>query len=199
MSKRLNNEEVRDCILQAANQRFQTYGLVKTTMAEIAEDCNMSPANLYRHFKNKMDIVAHLAMQCTYEEEAIMNEVMVHEDWSAAQKLEEFVLAMLRYHHREWRERPKLSELVDATCNERPEIVAHKIATKTRLLINLLQQGNEQGEFAVEDDLEEVAESIQAATVLFSTPNFMQLFPLEEYEQKARNVVRLLLKGLLKS
>ena len=43
-------------ILDAASERFQHYGYGKTTMSEIAKDCNMSTGNLYRYFPSKLDI-----------------------------------------------------------------------------------------------------------------------------------------------
>ena len=48
-------------ILAAAYARFQRFGFGKTTMAEIAGDCGMSAANLYRYFENKEDIGVHTA------------------------------------------------------------------------------------------------------------------------------------------
>ncbi len=46
----------RDRILQAAMTRIKHYGYGKTTMAEIAADCDMSPGNIYRFFEAKIDI-----------------------------------------------------------------------------------------------------------------------------------------------
>ena len=53
-------EEIQQRILHAAEERFQQYGYNKTTMAEIARDCDMSAANLYRYFENKLAIGAAL-------------------------------------------------------------------------------------------------------------------------------------------
>ena len=43
-------------ILTAAVGLFTRYGFAKTTISEIARDCGMSPANLYRYFRNKQAI-----------------------------------------------------------------------------------------------------------------------------------------------
>ena len=45
-------EKIRQVILNKAFSRFGRYGFGKTTMAEIAKDCEMSPGNLYRYFKS---------------------------------------------------------------------------------------------------------------------------------------------------
>ena len=53
----------RDRILHAAMARIKHYGYGKTTMAEIASDCCMSPGNIYRFFEAKIDIAEAMARQ----------------------------------------------------------------------------------------------------------------------------------------
>ncbi|HBJ91246.1 MAG TPA: TetR/AcrR family transcriptional regulator, partial [Hyphomonadaceae bacterium] len=48
--------DTREQILRAAMTRILHYGYAKTTMAEIAKDCDMSAGNIYRFFKSKLDI-----------------------------------------------------------------------------------------------------------------------------------------------
>jgi len=43
-------------IVAAARARFQRYGYAKTSMQEIATDCGMSAANLYRYYDGKLAI-----------------------------------------------------------------------------------------------------------------------------------------------
>lgn len=45
--------ETRARILAAAERRFKHYGFAKTTIVDIASDCSMSHANVYRFFRNK--------------------------------------------------------------------------------------------------------------------------------------------------
>ena len=44
------SEAIRGQIVAAAKKRFSHFGYAKTTMAEVAADCDMSPGNLYRFF-----------------------------------------------------------------------------------------------------------------------------------------------------
>src|SRR6516162_119547 len=48
--------ETRNRILTEAERLFRVYGYSKTTVADIAEACRMSPANVYRFFASKSDI-----------------------------------------------------------------------------------------------------------------------------------------------
>ena len=79
-----NQEETRSRILDAAEARFRTYGYGKTTMAEIAADVDMSAANLYRFFENKLDIGAALAQHCFDEREKPLVEIVNAKSTSAA-------------------------------------------------------------------------------------------------------------------
>ena len=55
------SEKIREKIIDAAVERFLHYGYPKTTIAELAGDCAMSPGNIYRFFKGKIDIAAEIA------------------------------------------------------------------------------------------------------------------------------------------
>ncbi|MEJ2143210.1 MAG: TetR family transcriptional regulator C-terminal domain-containing protein, partial [Gammaproteobacteria bacterium] len=65
------------------------------------------------------------------------------------------------------------------------------------LVIEILRQGQASGEFDI-DDLVSTAEAVRNATVKFCMPLFMHMYPLEEFERMANEVVQLLLKGLIK-
>jgi len=64
-------------------------------------------------------------------------------------------------------------------------------------ITSILQQGIDAGEFQI-DNIAESASAVAKATIMFSTPYFMQLFPIEEFEKMAVNVVSLILTGLKK-
>ncbi len=188
-------EEVRDSIVEAAEQRFRQFGYRKTGVAEIAADLNMSAANLYRFFENKQDIAAACALRCMGRRDVILAEVMQRRDLNAAQRLTEFVLTMLRYDHDQVMNHPMITELVETVVGERQEVVHQKLGTLRAMLANIVAEGQEAGEFRLSDP-QKTGETLFSALVLFGTPVFMHLFPLEELEAKAIAVVNLLLDGL---
>ncbi|VAW87511.1 Transcriptional regulator, AcrR family [hydrothermal vent metagenome] len=77
------SDEVRLRILEAATQRFAPFGYNKATMVEVAQDCGMSVANLYRYFENKLDIGANLACLSIKRERM---PVVVHQHENSAQQ-----------------------------------------------------------------------------------------------------------------
>lgn len=190
-------DDVRFAILGAAIKRFNQFGYNKTTMAEIAKDCQMSAANLYRYFENKLDIGANLACQCLDTETGFLQDIVSQSEQSAAVRLKIFVLAILKNTYTQWSETPLMNEMVMAICHERQDIVDRHMEEKQALLIELLQQGNDSGEMDI-GDLPGTAEAILSATILFDVPIFMPMFSYENIQRKAERVIELLLKGLLK-
>ncbi|MDH5571745.1 MAG: TetR/AcrR family transcriptional regulator [Gammaproteobacteria bacterium] len=190
-----NIDDTRLDIVEAAENRFQTYGYNKTTMVEIASDIGMSAANLYRYYQNKQDIAAACAERCLNTKLELMRNVVHRSDINAAEKLHACVQEMLRYTWETAHETPKLNELVNVVVNERSEIVHQKMLQCAALIAEILQQGNDSGEFAVEDTAQ-TAETVLASIKMFHVPLFMGLFELHVLQQKAQDVVTLLIKGL---
>jgi len=188
-------EDIRIGILDAAEARFRTYGLNKTTMAEIAQDMGMSAANLYRYFKNKQDIAAACAQRCIGNQVELLREVVRIPGLSAADKLERCVLEMLRFTWETAHDQPKINELVNHVILEHSSIVHDKTRESCSLLAEVLAQGNESGEFEVAD-IVKTSETVYAALKMFHVPIFMSLYEHDELMMRARDVVSLLISGL---
>ena len=190
-------EEIRTQILDAAEARFRTYGFGKTTMAEIASDIDMSTANLYRYFENKVDIGSAMASRCICDRETILKEVVLREGISESERLEIFILAMLNYNHGQLHNEPKLSELIDVIVKKRPDLVKDQVDSDHELISTILQHGCDRNEFEIKN-VKEMSSYVQAAIVKFSSPFFIHLFPFDELERLAKGVVALILNGLVK-
>jgi len=195
--KHLDSDDTRYRILEAAGQRFQQYGYNKTTMAEIAKDCSMSAANLYRYFDSKLAIGADLACTCLDEGIEVLRKIVLDNQLTPSERLRAFILGTLEHTYTRWSETPRMNEMVTAICHERNDIVDQHVQKKQALLLTLLKDGNHSGEFAVEDP-EVTAEAILTATTLFGIPLLMPLFSKQAFERKAKNLAALLLNGILK-
>ena len=190
-------EEISTQILDAAEARFRTYGFGKTTMAEIASDTDMSTANLYRFYENKLAIGSAMADRCFSNRATILTEIICRTGISEAERLEIFVLGMLEYGHGQFSNEPKLSELVDVIIQKRPDLVQSQIDSDKQFVATILQQGCVSKEFEV-NDVDEMSSYVLAAIVKFSSPFFIAMYPIEELERLAKGVVGLILNGLVK-
>ncbi len=182
-------------ILDAAEYLFAERGYRETTVAEIAAKAGMSPANLYRHFENKEDIAAGCCYRHIEKKNHLMLEVMEKKRLTAAERLEELIITLLRYTHEQTQEKPNLNETVEVVMHSRPEVVHDMLSGIQSIIAEILAQGNAQKEFAVENVMATV-ETVFAAIVAFYTPLFMNLYPVPEFERRARAMAALLVQGL---
>lgn len=191
----MKNLPPREHILKVALVRFGHYGFNKTTMVEIASDCGMSAANIYRHFKSKNDILAVLATQLFNNETSRLSEISNGLFPDCSQKLHAFFQEALILTHRYVTEQPKIKEMVDFICMERFDLIHSQSEIKNKLIQNILDEGIECGEFFISSP-EETADTIKKATMMFHTPQLMDIYNLEDLQSSCSNVVNLLLAAI---
>ena len=182
-------------ILDVAEQLFSEHGYRETTMANIAQQAGMSAANLYRHYQDKEDIAAACACRCLDRKNEALRAVLQNKRLGAAGLLEEFIVGLLRYTHQEMRDRPRMNEMTEVVIQSRPEVIHDMLFNLQSIVAEILAQGNASQEFAV-DNVVATSETVFAAITVFFTPLFMHLYPLPEFERRARAMAKLLVRGL---
>ncbi|MEE2864381.1 MAG: TetR/AcrR family transcriptional regulator, partial [Pseudomonadota bacterium] len=58
---KVENAEIRESLLQAAEHRLRRQGSPRFSVTDLAADCRMSQSNVYRFFPNKAALMAGLA------------------------------------------------------------------------------------------------------------------------------------------
>lgn len=190
-------DEIKNRILDQAFIRFGKFGFGKTTMAEIAKDCEMSAGNLYRYFEDKKDLGAGCAQRCMEQKKEILREVVRRPGLTAKKRLETYVMELLRFIHGEFSDQPLLYDLVTYISMERKDLVVRHIEEQQSLLAEIISEGNRNEEFDVPDVLQ-ASKMCFAALTKFNAPHFMGMFPLEQLQLEAKGVVDLLIRGLEK-
>lgn len=194
----MSSTGIRENILQAAKNLFGHYGFKKTSMAEIARDCDMSAANIYNHFSGKDDIVAVLATRIFQEQERQLAKLCAQTFPDSSQKLHSFFQEALINTHRYVTEQPKMKEMVDYICQERIDLINTHREDKQKLIQHILQEGIDNNEFGIAD-IEKTATAFKAATVMFHTPLHFGLCPLQELKASCTDVVDILLSAITRS
>ncbi len=191
--------EIKQQIIDVADTRFRRYGFGKTTMAEIAKDCSMSAANLYRYFDNKQKIGVEIAENCIRNKEKVGRGVLQRENLSASVRLEVFFVEILRYTHDLCADDPHLFELVSFISQEHPDLVLRHQESLRSFVAEILAEGNRTGEFEVLDIIA-TAQTLLFATVHFYYPPLvaMKTPSLEELNQAAKGVIALIIGGISK-
>lgn len=185
----------RDRILAAAMNRIKHYGYGKTTMAEIAADCDMSPGNIYRFFEAKIDIAEAMARKHYAEEQAACSAVARRKEWPVDKRLREMLLTRMRDNFQLFEENAKILEVAEVIARERPLFMNELIAQERVGMTALLEEGIAVGLFDP-CDAAFTAEMIQSATVKFGLPQLISHLTLPKLEREFHGVMDLLLKGL---
>lgn len=186
----------RDRILQAAITRIKHYGYGKTTMAEIAADCDMSPGNIYRFFEAKIDIAEAMARKHYAEEHTAMAQVGRRKDWAPDKRLREMLLKRMRENYQMFEDNSKILEVAEVLARERPLFMNELIALERVGIAAVVEEGMETGLFA-KGDPSFVAEMIQASTVKFGIPQLISRLTLPKLEREFDGVMSLVFNGLI--
>lgn len=181
-------------ILDAASRRFLHYGYKKTTMSEIADDCNMSTGNLYRYFPAKLDIAEMFVRVLRRDQAAKLRAVADAADRSPGEKLRDFLLLKFRLAYDRFHDRPKAFELSSALIEERPKIAMEWEGAESRILADILREGDAEGEFAV-DDPARTARIIQDAAYRFTGPGVFYEGEFDALSRELHGVIDLILDG----
>jgi AcrR family transcriptional regulator len=182
-------------IIAAAKRRFMHYGYTKTTMAELAVDCDMSPGNLYRYFAGKLDIAEEICREASMQTAEDLARILTAPGRTASQRLHDFLFMDLRQTFHKLEENRKIVEMAQIVTAERPEFHNEGLKREREVLASIIELGNLSGEFRVTDP-DFAAEMIQAATLKFSYPQLFTRLPLEKLERELHGVYQLISAGL---
>ncbi|MFC1523238.1 TetR/AcrR family transcriptional regulator [Thermodesulfobacteriota bacterium] len=188
-------EDIHKQIMEASKDLFGRYGFTKTTMQEIASECRMSAANIYRFFDGKKDILAAIVTELFQDDQETLRGIARKKDLTASQKIMAFTLAMLGHTYELDLDTPRIREACNFICEERFDIVLQHKEVKKSILAEILAEGNRSGEFHVSDIIA-TATDILNATMICQYPNFATYYPREELEKMTEGIVKLLLRGL---
>ena len=189
-----NLDETAKQILDAASRRFLHYGYGKTTMSEIAQDCNMSTGNLYRYFPSKLDIAEMFVRVLRREQVARLRAVADAPDQGPAEKLRAFFLKKFKLAYERFHDKPKAYELSSELLTSRPKVGIEWENAEGRVLAEILIQGDEEGVFAIENPAE-TAKILQDAGYRFTSPAVFHEGEFDVLAAELNGVVDLFLDG----
>lgn len=143
------NDETAKAILDAASRRFLHYGFGKTTMSEIAGDCNMSPGNLYRYFPSKLDIAEAFVRRLRSEHLEELRSAVAPPGLNTADRLRTYFRTKLRLAYERFHERPKAYELSQEILKERASFATEWEAAEATIIEEILDRGAAAGDLSL--------------------------------------------------
>ena len=189
---------VRARILEAAEKQFRRVGYHRTSVADIAAELGMSPANIYRFFPSR-DAINESICARVANEVADIAFAIARTNAPAMEKLERLLTAV--HHHAKMmliEARPMHELSVAATRENWPIIKAH-IERIVMIFEGIIREGVEAGEFDVENAAE-AARAVRSAFMPFFHPILIEhCVQHEDTKASLRDQIRFILKALGKS
>ncbi|MBR0795508.1 TetR family transcriptional regulator [Bradyrhizobium jicamae] len=142
--------DTRERILVVAERLFRQLGYQKTTVADIAKELRMSPANVYRFFESKKAIHEGVARGLMGEVE-IEAQRIARTEGPAALRLRELMKTVNRMNTERYVDDSKLHEMVEVAMQEDWEVCTAHIELITGTIGEMIAQGAASGEFEVND------------------------------------------------
>jgi AcrR family transcriptional regulator len=191
-------EETRARIVAVAEGLFRRLGFAKTTVADIAGEAGMSPANVYRFFPSKHAIVEVICKHCLGEiDEAA---------WSAARakgsvtdRLDRLFQGIIRYHKENFIAEERLHDIVMVAVEENwQSILSHKQTLRNAIEL-IVRDGIDSGELDPVDP-RETAAMLMRGMIGFCHPVLLAraIADGEDPERDGTAQLKFLLKAILR-
>jgi AcrR family transcriptional regulator len=142
--------DTRERILVVAERLFRQIGYQKTTVADIAKELRMSPANVYRFFDSKKAIHEGVARSLMSGVEDAAHEIATRPG-PAAPRLRELLTTVHRMNSERYVGDSKLHEMVAIAMEESWEVCVAHIERVTESIGAVIGQGMASGEFEKAD------------------------------------------------
>jgi AcrR family transcriptional regulator len=183
-------------ILLETERLLRIYGHRKITVADIADACGFSAANVYRYFSSRRAILDALASHYLHETERAALDCAIRNSDSARDRLSGFLsglnTALIIFADRE----PRVSELLaDATTEQRPCYIHHD-ARLIRHITRILAAASASGEFRLVGDAGQEARRVKVAACALVEPDVI-LSCRDRYDAATREAVSRLIAAAL--
>ncbi|MGF6306428.1 AcrR family transcriptional regulator [Bradyrhizobium sp. i1.8.4] len=142
--------DTRERILVVAERLFRQIGYQKTTVADIAKELRMSPANVYRFFDSKKSIHEGVARTLMGGVE-IEAQRIAASDGPAATRLRQMMTTINRMNTERYVGDSKLHEMVEIAMQEDWEVCTAHMELIAMTIGQVIAQGAASGEFEVKD------------------------------------------------
>ncbi|TDR35200.1 TetR family transcriptional regulator [Aquamicrobium defluvii] len=181
-------------ILEAAERLFRHYGYNKTTVADIARDLGMSPANVYRFFASKEQIhqaICGRMLAASLE----LNRSIAALPLGAAERLRRCVLTQHKLTVETMLDEQKVHEMVIVAIERDWHVIDKYIDQLHLIYAGLIEEGIRTGEFA-RQDAASAARCFGAALVTLCHPQQVAQCLMKENRATAEQLVDFAIKAL---
>jgi AcrR family transcriptional regulator len=181
-------------ILEEAERLFRHYGYSKTTIADIARELAMSPANIYRFYASKTKIHEALAERMLATREVALFEI-AKLPISAAERLKLFVVDEYKATVAQMLGEVKVHEMVAVALEEHWSVIDRHLHRMTEILSGIIADGMRTGEFAMDDPMK-TARCFKACVISVCHPTVVAQCRLDPEAANPGELADFVLKAL---
>ncbi|WP_163264707.1 TetR/AcrR family transcriptional regulator [Chelativorans alearense] len=196
---RTDPDEMRVRILEVAEDHFRRIGYQKTSVADIAAELGMSPANIYRFFPSKGAINESICGRVT-QEIVDLAFAVARTKATASEKIDRLLTAIHRHNKSTLIKEKKTHDMIAVAMEENWPIIKEHIDRMTTIFEAIIREGVEAGEFQVEDPAA-AARAVKISFIPFFHPLLIEhcIRHGEDTEADLRDQIRFILKALGKT
>jgi AcrR family transcriptional regulator len=169
-------KDTRKLITEVAERLFRQVGFKKTTVADIARELHVSPANIYRFYASKSKINEAVCLDLLGKIEAEAEQVAASRG-TATQKIRNLIGSVERTLHKQYMSDRKLHDFIEAAITDDWAVMRWHTERMTAILEQIIADGMASREFTP-GDAELAARFVNTACIRFWHPRL-----IVEYER----------------
>jgi AcrR family transcriptional regulator len=194
--QRLSADDMRERILNVAEEHFRRIGYAKTAVADIAGALNMSPANVYRFFPSKLAINNALCARIMLETDALMLEIAERKE-PASKRLLTLIVELHRHNKAKLTNEHRLFDMVEVAMEENWPAIEQHCTCVVCQIARIVSDGIAAGEFRAVDVPAFAKTAFEAAAKAIHPTMIAQCARFEtDQEDQARRIGELILAAL---
>jgi len=188
------DHNVRTQIIEAADQHFSHYGYEKTTVSDLAKSIGFSKAYIYKFFDSKQAIGEVICANCLEKIIANVKEE-IGKASAPSSKLRSLFNSLVQSSVELFFQDRKLYEIAAFAAREKwPPTIVYQDEIK-QILLQLIREGRETGEFERKTPVDETINSIHLVIRPFISPLLLQ-YNLDLAEEAPSLLSALVLRSL---
>lgn len=190
----MQQPETRALILERAERVFRQFGFARTRMGDIAVECGMSPANLYRFFESKADL-SHAITHEILARQLAQASAVVEQSAPASDRLRDLLQTAHRFTIEQYLDESRVHDMVTRAMHEQWPVIQRHIENMRGLYRTLLAQGMHSGEFR-KRNLEVITDCVFNAIMPFCHPQLVSEQFSQDDGRQAAEMADFLLRAL---
>ncbi len=161
-------DDTRTRILIEAERLFRHFGYAKTTVADIADACRMSSANVYRFFASKSQINEAICDRIISDLEGRLHRIAAA-DIPASERLTKFIELTAHHTVETYVHEKKVHDMVVVAMEQQWGSIGRHLQATTAIIADIIASGVASGEFRRQDPYR-AAKCVHSALAAFSHP-----------------------------